>query len=119
MKELVMDATFGTNSTGMSLFAVLAEVDGTGVPLAYYFMETFEGNSHGVRQAAPRATTAILYQFLRPLQASPCVVTGMYDELFALSSLLPIKLKASTNHQMPKHSFRPGNLLGLDANKSS
>ena len=49
-KELVMDATFGTNSTGMSLFAVLAEVDGTGVSLAYSFMDTFEDNSRGVRQ---------------------------------------------------------------------
>jgi hypothetical protein len=30
-KELAMDATYGTNNTGMDLFAVLAELDGTGV----------------------------------------------------------------------------------------
>ena len=36
-KELAMDATFGTNNAGMDMFAVLAEVEGTGVPLAYCF----------------------------------------------------------------------------------
>ena len=29
--EMAMDATYGTNNPGMDLFAVLAEVDGTGV----------------------------------------------------------------------------------------
>jgi hypothetical protein len=32
-----MDSTFGTNNAGMDMFAVLAEAEGTGVPLAYYF----------------------------------------------------------------------------------
>ena len=38
-KEMVIDATFGTNSAGMHLFGVLAEFDGTGVPIAYLFVE--------------------------------------------------------------------------------
>ena len=37
--QLVMDSTFGTNSGGMDLFAVLAEVEGTGAPLAYCLVE--------------------------------------------------------------------------------
>ncbi|KAK9342808.1 hypothetical protein V1522DRAFT_424705 [Lipomyces starkeyi] len=61
-KELAIDATFGTNNMAMTLYAVLAEVDGTGVPLAYCFMDTFKDNSHGVRRAEPGATTAILDQ---------------------------------------------------------
>ena len=68
-KELAMDATFGTKDMAMDLFAVLAEVDGTGVPLAYCFTELFKDNSSGVRNAEPGATTGIL-EFLRPLQAS-------------------------------------------------
>jgi hypothetical protein len=69
-KELSMDATFGTNNMAMDLFAVLAEVDGTGVPLAYCFTELFKDNGRGVRRAESGALTAILEQFLRPLQAS-------------------------------------------------
>ena len=38
VKELAKDATFGTNHTGMELFAVLAEIDGVGIPLAYCFV---------------------------------------------------------------------------------
>ncbi len=37
VQELTMDATYGTNSGAYNLFAVLAEVDGTGIPLAYVF----------------------------------------------------------------------------------
>jgi len=37
VQELTMDATYGTNSGIYSLFAVLAEVDGTGILLAYVF----------------------------------------------------------------------------------
>ncbi|EGU82050.1 hypothetical protein FOXB_07435, partial [Fusarium oxysporum f. sp. conglutinans Fo5176] len=70
MKELAIDATFETNNIGMHLFAVLAEVDGTGIPLAYCFMEVFKDNSKGVRQADPGATTSLLDQFLRPLCAA-------------------------------------------------
>ena len=66
-KELAIDVTFGTNNTGMDLFAVLAEVDGTGIPLAYGFMDVFKDNSQGVRQVEPGATTNLLDQFLQPL----------------------------------------------------
>jgi hypothetical protein len=44
-RELAMDSTFGTNNGGLSLFSVLAEVDGTGAPLAYCFVEIFKSNS--------------------------------------------------------------------------
>jgi hypothetical protein len=67
-KELAIDATFGTNNIGMHLFAVLAELDGTGIPLAYCFMDVFNDNSHEVRRADPGATTALLNQFLQPLR---------------------------------------------------
>ncbi|PVH96191.1 hypothetical protein DM02DRAFT_688395 [Periconia macrospinosa] len=70
VKELAIDATFGTNNMGMHLFAVLAEVDGTGISLAYCFMDVFKDNSKGVRQADPGATTSLLEQFLRPLCAA-------------------------------------------------
>jgi hypothetical protein len=69
-KELSMDATFGTNNMVMDLFAVLAEVDGTGVLLAYCFTQLFKDNDRGVRRTEPGALKAILEQFLRPLQAS-------------------------------------------------
>jgi hypothetical protein len=69
-KELAIDATFGTNNMGMHLFAVLAELDGTGIPLAYCFMGICSDNSHGVRQADPGVTTGLLDRFLRPLHKS-------------------------------------------------
>ena len=65
-KEIVIDATFGTNSAGMLLFGVLAEFDGTGVPIAYLFVE--KNMSAGT--ASTGAMTHILDQFLRPLLES-------------------------------------------------
>jgi hypothetical protein len=50
-KELAMDATYGTNNKGMELFAVLAEFDGAGVPLAYCFVDVFEDNHKNKRNA--------------------------------------------------------------------
>ncbi|KAK0542406.1 hypothetical protein OC845_006637, partial [Tilletia horrida] len=40
--EISIDATFGTNKAGHELFGVLAELDGTGVPLLYCFMDSRE-----------------------------------------------------------------------------
>ena len=68
-KELAMDATYGTNSAGIDLFAVLAEVDGTGVPLAYCFAETL-ASEDGKKQKDSGAITCLLTQFLRPLKTS-------------------------------------------------
>ena len=62
-----MDATFGTNNAGMDLFALLAELDGTGVPLAYCFVETISAKQ--TRHSEPGALTAILDQFLRVLKS--------------------------------------------------
>ena len=63
-KELAMDATYGTNNMGMELFAVLAGFDGTGVPLAYCFVDVFEDNRKGERNAEPGAIIGILSLFL-------------------------------------------------------
>ena len=38
-KEMTMDSTYGTKHLGSTLFAVLAKVDGTGIPLAYCFVD--------------------------------------------------------------------------------
>ena len=62
-----MDATFGTNNAGMDLFAILAELDGTGVPLAYCFVQTI--SVEDTRHSGPGALTAILDQFLRVLKS--------------------------------------------------
>ena len=67
VKEVAMDATFGTNNAGMDLFALLAELDGTGVPLAYCFVETVSIDN--TRHSEPGALTAILDKFLRVLKA--------------------------------------------------
>ncbi|KAI0992757.1 hypothetical protein K3495_g15428, partial [Podosphaera aphanis] len=64
-KELVIDATYGTNSSGMSLSAVLAELDGTGVPLCYLFVGTASISDQKLSSAdAKGATTCTLKQFL-------------------------------------------------------
>ena len=68
-KELAMDATFGTNNAGMDLFAVLAELDGTGIPLAYIFVETLPSEDSN-RRSDPGATTHILSQFIYYLKDS-------------------------------------------------
>jgi MULE transposase domain len=67
-KELAMDATFGTNNAGMDLYAVLAEVDGAGIPLAYLFLEVQVID--GTRRADAGAVTHVLDQFLRRTRAS-------------------------------------------------
>ena len=63
-KELAIDATYGTNSAGSDLFAVLAEFDGTGVLLAYLFIEKSVENS---TPRVPGKIAQILDQFMRPL----------------------------------------------------
>ena len=66
-KELAMDATYGTNHAGMELFAVLAEVDGIGIPLAYCFVG-LTPSVNGTSRAEPGALTHILEQFLRRIR---------------------------------------------------
>jgi MULE transposase domain len=60
IQEMAMDATFGTNSAGMELFAVMTELDGAGIPLGYCFVWTSFGDVK-----APGALHAILVQFLQ------------------------------------------------------
>ncbi|KAI0996137.1 hypothetical protein K3495_g12043 [Podosphaera aphanis] len=61
--EIAIDATYGTNNAGMELYAVLAELDGTGAPMAYLFVE--KNNSFGT--SSPGTMTQVIYQFLRVL----------------------------------------------------
>jgi hypothetical protein len=84
--EVSMDTTFGTNNAATDLFAVLAEMDGTGVPLAYIFVGLLDDSTTGskkqggssgasanseikTRRADPGALIHILDQFLRQLKA--------------------------------------------------
>ena len=66
-KEVAMDATFGVNNAGMNLLAILVELDGTGIPLAYCFVQTT--SIEDTRHSGPGALTAILDQFLRVLKS--------------------------------------------------
>ena len=66
-KELAIDATYGTNHAGMELFAVLVEVDGVGIPLAYCFVG-ITPSANGTNRAESGALTHILGQFLRRIQ---------------------------------------------------
>ena len=65
-KEVTMDATFGTNNAGMDLFALLAEFDGTGIPLGYCFIQVTPMEPS--RRSEQGALTGILVQFLRRFQ---------------------------------------------------
>ena len=53
---------------GMNLFAVLAELDRTGVPLCYLFAGTKSSNQGSKSFEVSGATTRILEQFLEPLK---------------------------------------------------
>ena len=66
-KEVAIDATYGTNNSGMDLYALLAELDGTGVPLAYLFIkkESPKGTA-----TPPGTLTQVLDRSLRPLKQS-------------------------------------------------
>ena len=68
-RELAMDATYGTNSSGMDLYSVLAEVDGAGIPLAYCFVQVAKsGDTRSQSNAG--ALSRLLNSFLRPLRDS-------------------------------------------------
>ena len=64
-----MDATFGTNSAGMDLFAVLAELDGSGIPVAYCFLDKTATKKQGTSQSIPGSTTSILVQLLQRVKS--------------------------------------------------
>ncbi|KAL1977328.1 hypothetical protein VTN31DRAFT_187 [Thermomyces dupontii] len=64
-----MDATYGTYNGGMDLFYVLAEVDESGIPLAYCLVEVTsppqeDSSGKKSRRAKPGAIGYVLYQFL-------------------------------------------------------
>ena len=64
-KELSMDATYGTNNCGMDLFAVLAEFEGTGVPLGYCFIRVKKPLDGMTTRTNPGEWSLLLCQFLR------------------------------------------------------
>lgn len=127
-KELAMDATFGTNNAGVDLFAVLAEVDGTGIPLAYCFVDVVENNQKNECRAMPGAISGILCQFLQNLRASGLDPTFFGtdkdpSEIFAVRQVWPnaviqlcywharraIRTKlASTKKTNTQNEYRPG-----------
>ncbi|RIB22407.1 hypothetical protein C2G38_1881739, partial [Gigaspora rosea] len=47
--EIGVDAIYNTNKMNLELYSVLAEVDGTGVPLAYMLLTTTTAISDGIR----------------------------------------------------------------------
>ncbi|EED14668.1 hypothetical protein TSTA_041460 [Talaromyces stipitatus ATCC 10500] len=68
-----MDAIFGTNSGGMDLFAVLAKLEGTGIPLGYCLVELLKAPQANSVQTKPRRTdpgamTHVIQQFLERLE---------------------------------------------------
>lgn len=65
--ELVMDETYGTNSSGNGLFAVMAEVDGSGIVLAYLLADIIPGDD-GKKHSNPGAMINLLQQFLARLR---------------------------------------------------
>ena len=72
--QLVMDATYGTNNGGMDLFCVLAEVDGSGIPLGYCLVEVTgppreNSTCKNPRRAEPGATGYVLCRFLERLKS--------------------------------------------------
>ncbi|KAK9478287.1 hypothetical protein V1514DRAFT_79849 [Lipomyces japonicus] len=71
--QLVMNATFGASNGGMSLFAILAKVEDTGVPLAYCLVERLklsqvELAENRLVRADPGPMTHIIHQFLERLK---------------------------------------------------
>lgn len=62
-KEVAINATYGTNNAGIQKFVVLAKLDGTEAPLAYFFFE----KDVTLASVFLGTLTQILDQFLRYL----------------------------------------------------
>lgn len=95
-KEIAKDEINGTNNAGIDLFAVLAEVDETGFPLAYLFIEKI-GLSE---QDMSGNLMQILVQLLKKLRLSKFIPSFMgcdkdKSELNAIQEVSP-----STNSQL-------------------
>ena len=96
-KEVAIDATFGTNNVGMDLFALLAEFDGTGIPLAYCFLVTI--SVEHTRHSEP----GILDQFLRALKAG-----GLNPAFFGVDKDLSEIAAVKQVSQVQKFNFAFG-----------
>ena len=57
ISECRIDATYNTNNMGFELYVLHAEINGTGFPLSYLFLENNGGCKDGIR-------TSILQKFL-------------------------------------------------------
>lgn len=66
--ELVMDETYGTNNAGQGVFAVLAEYDGAGNPLAYLLVDIYRPDTRGEMTAESGSIIGLLSQFISELK---------------------------------------------------
>lgn len=94
---LVMDSTYGTNNAGMDLFAVLAEIDGTGLPLAYCLLQVVKSPEAGNKsvRADLGAKLCVLTKFLERLKEKIDLRPRFFAidkdaaEIFAVKSVWP------------------------------
>ena len=97
-KEVAMDATFGTNHSGMDLFALLAEFDGSGFPLGYFLWKRSL-----LRVIVPRFLERLL---VLSNNSFKCLRIRDYNPLFlALIKTFPKLLLSKRSLRMPKFSF--------------
>ncbi|KAK7206714.1 hypothetical protein BZA70DRAFT_112439 [Myxozyma melibiosi] len=79
VNEVAIETTYKINRTDVELFSILAEVDGTGIPVCYAFLETLPGPD-GERSADPDAITSIFKTLFLDLKQ-----TGIEPEYFGCS----------------------------------
>jgi hypothetical protein len=58
--ELGVDATYGTNSSGLECYAFMTEYDGAGLPLVYFLLSTVTSTTIGKRRDAIAGLAAVL-----------------------------------------------------------
>lgn len=58
-RQVTIDATFGTKNAAMDLYAPLAELDGTRVPMIYFFVKKNKMTGSGSAGTIPQALTTI------------------------------------------------------------
>jgi hypothetical protein len=59
--ELGVDATYGTNSSGLECYAFMTEYDGAGLPLVYFLLSTATSTTIGKRRDAIAGLAAVLW----------------------------------------------------------
>lgn len=126
--ELSMDSTHGTNNVGAELFAVMGELDGTGVPLAYLFkLNTVPRNERRTERQEQGAMIELLRLFLQDIKsfglnpkffgtdkdfaeisAIKLVYPGAFHQLCLWHGKRALRQKlADTSKTKPQTSYRP------------